>query len=420
MMKKIRAYFTVFFLVAFEFLFIVYLIEKFSEKIAVFINFLESSPYLAIAFTVFIFAGSIFLLRKLYQKMKLQNIRNQPSYVFFMHRSLLFLFPLLACGYHNPERNTETFVIFAILTVVYVFFSFVFKLVFITKAEHGSLFSKNNYRFASGAQGIAGDALGFYKSAQSFAEAMLESSIEKKNDYLAVKALYGGLGIEKSSFARMIVESVQKKIGPEQFLYTYISLTETNEAQDFSRLFSERWMETLAERYPIINIQKYSPVLKEIFHETKSNIVSAFVSLLSKYSFTHRKTRAQVWDEYLSQVGEPGAKNPRYVSEKVASMFAFIPEIHEKLWLIVIDEIERGQIDEIHRVVEAIERFKNEGRTGLPVRIVFLLCISHDDLKELLAHYKETDPRAFQLYKFFFEDPKNLTEVFLGSACGKA
>ncbi len=80
----------------------------------------------------------------------------------------------------------------------------------------------------------------------------------------------------------------------------------------------------------------------------------------------------------------------------------------------MIDEIERAQFEEIYRLVEIIERFRNEGRSGLPIRLVFLLCLSESDLEKYLDTFSTSDTKAYSLRTFFYQDPKSIAyKVFL-------
>ncbi len=91
-------------------------------------------------------------------------------------------------------------------------------------------------KFAAGSVGIADDKLNFKKTAEHTAK-----GISGLKNYINVARIYGILGSGKSSYIRMVIEYLDNN----STLYTYISLTETNEAKDFSSLFAERWLETL-------------------------------------------------------------------------------------------------------------------------------------------------------------------------------
>lgn len=192
------------------------------------------------------------------------------------------------------------------------------------------------------------DNLNFGKSAHEAA-----SAIKDSEKYVSVVALNGGYGEGKSSYARMIIEGV----GAEKSLYSYISLTETNATNDFSKLFAERWFETLNERYPTINIAPHVASLESILRESTNHsaLVSAISQILVKLNFGLNKTVAKCWDSNALKKEEG---KEVFVPNSTAAMFNHIPEIKEDVWIINIDEIEHAQLDEIYRVIEVIERFQ--------------------------------------------------------------
>ena len=109
------------------------------------------------------------------------------------------------------------------------------------------------------------DELDFEKSAKSFAK-----SIEDQEKHISVVSLNGGLGEGKSSYLRMAIEQLHDG-DVNKYLYTYISLTEANEEDAFSKLFADRWFGTLNERYPMLRIAKSRKLLKSIAGELKQN-----------------------------------------------------------------------------------------------------------------------------------------------------
>jgi hypothetical protein len=254
-------------------------------------------------------------------------------------------------------------------------------------------------RFAAGSVGKDNDGLGFKSSA-----ANVTGGLINLKDYINVVGLYGGFGFGKSSYARMILEGFDTN----KTLYTYISLTETNEAKDFSKLFAERWMETLTERYPKIDITSCLPFMDSILRESGNGLISELLKVISALNLGLAKTKALFFDHFYSK------EKPKFTTGPVAKLFGNITQVKESLWVIMVDEIERAQFDEIYRLVEIVERFKNEGRSGLPIRILFLFCISEPDLKEYLDNFSNTDARARLLKTFFYEDPKSIAyKIFL-------
>ncbi len=359
-----------------------------AEKLFIFLS--EHHIALIIASVLAALLGFV-IIYQFGRRLKHQKIRNQPSYVFFLYWGLTLL--LLVTIFHCPVLT----ICGSILALAGI--SLLAVIIYWAWPPR----SLNSYnRFAAGAVSRANDGLDFKESAVNVAKGLIANN----QNYLSVHALYGDMGSGKSSYTRMIVEALEDDgcLGKQELLYTYISLTETNAAKDFSQLFSERWADTLAERYPFIRIGYITPLLTTIFRETNANLLSAIFSFLTIHKKGLQQTIAKTWDPNLGSA-------PVYTSAAVGSMFAYIPEVREKIWLIVVDEIERAQFDEIYRLVEAIERFKNEGRTGLPIRIIFILCISRTDFSRLIDAFKATDTRAFLLKKFFFEDAKSVTNT---------
>lgn len=329
----------------------------------------------------------------LLDELRKQKIRNQPSWIYYGFLSIA-LSPLLASFlllYKFPIHTANyLFLNEIIFNCVFSFF-FTLLLFLIPK---GSL--SGGMRFAAGSVGIADDKLDFKDSVGNVAQSL--SEIKK---YVSVVALYGGLGFGKSSYARMIIESFDKN----DTLYSYISLTETNEAKDFSKLFAERWLATLKERYPKIDTSAVMPLMQSILREYGNGFLSSLFSLIPGLDKGLIKTKAKFFDEFY----KPN-KNAK-TSTEVARLFGNIPDVKESIWIITIDEVERAQFDEIYRFVEIIERFKNEGRTGLPIKIMFLLCISDPNFEQLLKELRATDPRAHLINTFFYQDPKSVTQT---------
>lgn len=320
-----------------------------------------------------------------------QNIHNQPSWVFYGYWGTINSF-ILSAIYLIIEHQSKWQICFLVSVPLIIIIS---KLIyeFFTKEKDLSF-----TQFASGSVGLKDDSLEFKQTAINSVAGLL-----KLKSYVNVVGLYGGLGFGKSSYARMILECFD----PKETLYTYISLTETNEAKDFSSLFSERWLETLSERYPKIDITSYLPFMDSILRESGNGVFSEILKAISSLNTELHKTKAVFFDEYY-----PSKNN--FTTSKVGKLFGNITEIKEPLWIILIDEIERAQLGEIYRVVEIIERFKNEGRSGLPTKLLFIFCISEPDLGSYLDSFSANDPRARLLKTFFYEDPKSIShKIFL-------
>ncbi len=336
----------------------------------------------------------IFFLRPGSQ-LKKQALHNQPSWVFYFYWGLvngLILWSVATLITHPTDSW-----LFGYCWIGLVFALAVILLKWLNDYSHKSL-DLTFRNFAAGAVGIKDDKLTFGLSAKNAA-----SGLKNLNNYVNVVGIYGGLGFGKSSYARMIIENFDSA----KTLYTYISLTETNEAKDFSKLFAERWLETLSERYPKLDVASYLPFMQSILRESGNGLLSDFLKILSFFNLGLIKTKAVVHDQFY------GDKNI-FTSKTIGKIFGNIPEIKESLWIIMVDEIERAQFDEIYRLVEIVERFKNEGRSGLPVKLIFIFCISEPEFKEYLQAFESRDTRVRPLQTFFYADPKSvLYRIFL-------
>ena len=337
-----------------------------------------------------IITGFLFFIFRPDEEFKKQEIHKQPSWVFYLYWGvILFSFLNLISSYFLYENKywwAWFFPAFAIISLYQINKQI--------KQKPDLAFQS----FAAGAVGLNNDDLSFDKAAANAAQ-----GLNQLNSYVNVVTLSGGPGFGKSSYARMILEKMSK----EETLYTYISLTETNEAKDFSKLFSERWHNTLSERYPKMNITYYLPFMNSILRESGNGFLKELLNLLSTINPSLTNTKVLYYDKFYE---------PYYpsLSSSITEIFEGIPEIKEDKWIIMIDEIERAQLDEIHRVIEVMERFKNEGRCGLPTKIIFILCISEPEFKEYIDKYEDKDTRAHSLKTFFYEDPKSIDhKIFL-------
>ena len=324
-----------------------------------------------------------------FAKSKLHNNETYLDFAICILSCLFLIFALAAWIEKTPQTNSSCIfaTIFLIISIIGIF------LKCRTKTLDAETLKR---RFAPEASND--DNLNFSKSAHEAA-----TTIKNSKKYVSVVALNGGYGEGKSFYARMIIE----KVGAEKSLYSYISLTETNATNDFSKLFAKRWFEALNERYPTINIAPHAASLEAILRESTNHsaLVSTISQILVKLNFGLSKTVAKCWD--LNALKKEEGKEI-FVPNSTAAMFNHIPEIREDVWIINIDEIERAQLEEIYRVIEVIERFKHEGRFGLPVKLVFLLCVSGSDLQKRLEHLKGFGNEKAQLIEdFFFNNPKS-------------
>lgn len=336
----------------------------------------------------------LFFIRPGFQ-LKKQALNNQPSWIFYSYWGLvngLILWSVVALITHPIKVWLSGYYLIGLVLALAIIL-----LKLINECLYKS--SKPTFRnFAAGAVGLKDDKLTFGVPAKNAA-----SGIRNLNNYVNVVGIYGGLGFGKSSYARMIIENFD----PTETLYTYISLTETNEARDFSKLFAERWLETLSERYPKLNVASYLPFMQSILRESGNGLLSDFLKIISFFNLGLIRTKAVVQDQFY------GDKNI-FTSKTIGKIFGNIPEIKESLWIIMMDEIERAQFDEIYRLVEIVERFKSEGRSGLPIKLIFVFCISEPEFKEYLEAFASTDTRVRPLQTFFYADPKSVVHrIFL-------
>lgn len=261
-----------------------------------------------------------------------------------------------------------------------------FASVYFSGAHHAN--EDEKFRFAPGA--ISKDELGY---AQAAAQEM--ATLAESDKAVVVAALNGGLGQGKSSYLRMMIESRNQK----DFLYTYISLTETNETKSFSKLFAQRWAETLSSRYPSMNHAVKQSVINTIFKEPGNGLMRLLKDLMQNARWPLRRTR-------LKYDGSNYQKE-KYANDTVAPLFSHIPSFYEDYWVIVIDEIERARFDEIYRTVETIERFRIEAQWGLPIKIVFMLCIDRERFTQRALDNPQNELAGLS-YAFFERDPKTI------------
>ncbi len=218
------------------------------------------------------------------------------------------------------------------------------------------------------------------------------------NNHVSIALIDAPVGEGKSSFARMLVESFDAK----KILYTYISLTEVNETAGFSKLFSERWLSALKERYPKLDGIDSLRSLNTILRESGEGVISSALDFLSKLNIGLLGTKARVKDNYVISRSE--------VSDEVAKIFGNITEINEDLWIVAIDELDRSPRSDVLHVLEIMERFKFEGRSGFPVHVVFFLIA---DRQRLYKNLNCSDQNSVsEVLKNFFTDTKSFDRVF--------
>jgi len=322
-----------------------------------------------------------------------QKIHNQPSWVYYFYWAFAWLFlPIIfVCIFKTNLIDIKTLHILNCFIFLGVYLMFLLLSIVAYNKFKPREFN-DNFRFSPHSVGLGQDDFQFEASAKNVAKGMLSL-----NDYVNVISLHGEAGGGKSSYARMIIESLDKK----KILYSYISLTETNEGKDFSKLFSERWHEALSTRYPKIHITEYYSLLRSIFRESKHSLFSELMDFLAKFNRGIIQTKSKVHDKYIGNIKE-------FVAPEVANLFGNVSLFVEDMWIIVVDELERSPITETYKVVEMIERFKMEGRNGLPIKMVFFLCLG--DEVEGLIKLDENKETRYLVDNFMFESPKSITQ----------
>jgi len=339
------------------------------------------------------------------EEFRKQKIRNQPSWIYYTYygvasapivseilSALHLFYPMKAIEIGGVNTWGIRISILLLMKIIYDMYKPDLKIVV-----------KNAEDFGYGTTGREGDRLEFKDSAKNIA-----FGIANANKNVSIYALNGGPGEGKSSFARMIIEHLEDEsiLGKDNLLYTYVSLTETNEEKDFSKLFSQRWAETLTERYPKINTFNSSRMLSSILRENGQGTLAQIIEHLDMADVPLQKTKIRKSEEESDK--------EKFVSKKVARLFGNIYEIKEKLWVIMIDEIERAIFKEIYRLIEIIERFKYEGEKEFPIKIVFILCVSRENLRIFTSNFEENDEQAFLIKNFIIEEPKHVDkQLFL-------
>lgn len=287
-------------------------------------------------------------------------------------------------GHFHIQKDFFPLILFIIFNViVYLFFYY-----FIEKMESKKMDKENDDNFAHGAVGLEGDKFNFSKSIPGVID-----GIKILNDDVSIVSVDGEYGSGKSSFVRMMIEEMRKD-DKNKILYTYLSLTETNETDDFSKLFIERWYETLKKDYPVINTARMSNSLKGILRESNNNFLSALSSIISGFSFCISRSLDR--------------RTGKELSKDLSMMFGCIEKFKEKTWLFVIDEIDRAKLTEIYRVIEVLERFKLKSSEGFPIKIIFILCFSERELSKYFEQFKGKNELAYLLDSFLITDKKSI------------
>lgn len=314
-----------------------------------FSTFLENiSPLISLA-AIFVF---VILLRN---GIRAQVIHRRPwSWV----RIFVYVYygTLLAVALIENSLTVRLIILSAAVFVALVILAFFLYY----RSKRQSLLA-DTFQYANGTIGQEGDVLGFSEAADNFRAGLLSLDLPVR-----VIGITGGMGEGKSTFWRFIAEGFEK----DRTLHTYLSLTETNSTTDFSKLFAERWSKTLKSRYPFILSTDYTEQsrLYKILRDTGNGFIRLIANMLVGINAGLFRTRSQIVD------ASSETQNLSYVDNDVAKVFSNVPEVYEKQWYIVADELERAPITEVYRLIEIIERFKQLGKSGFPVQVVFVLC----------------------------------------------
>lgn len=248
-------------------------------------------------------------------------------------------------------------------------------------------------RFSPTAVGLQDDKYEFAGAAE-----VLATQIQNFDQAISVVKIRGAVGAGKSSFLKIMLS----KMCIQETLYTYLSLTETNESDDFGKLFTQRWYETLSDRYLFFSkklISVGAAGLRDIFRNADKGLFSTLLNFVEVINFPILKT--------INKVGSVDF----YTPNDTAELFNYIPKIQENVWVIVIDEIERSSYKEILRLIEVIERFKYAAQRGLPIKLVFILPVDDVSLaKRIKNDYEKHD--ADIISNFLFDDTKSVTHNF--------
>ncbi len=327
----------------------------------------------------------IVLVIKFYIKKFICNIQ----YSIITYTTMAFFFTL-SLSIQNPQNCA---IIYAIKNISINFlYIIIFLLIFLVKLILLRFNIFMNYKFSNfpyDSKSKEDDNLGFSKSAES-----IKSKIDNIKQAVSVVSIDGGYGEGKSSLARMIVES----FNPANTLYTFLSLTETNKESDFSKLFSERWANTIKERYPVMDIFGTLNIMINVMHEVNNDFLTKISKCLKLLNIPIVNT--------INKVNENSLDYKVISNTKVSQLFLNVNYIKENQWIILIDEIERGTEQEIFRVIEIVERFKNLSKNGFPVKVIFLLCVSFEEIEKKYSELKNNSIICSQVYDFLLE-PSN-------------
>ncbi len=328
--------------------------------------------------------------------LRVQKIYERPSFVYFLRVAIILglmssiLFKLLH-GVLLPGSYYPAYALYFLDAVCVAVISFTlhfFYKLYLKPAGFPELVH------AYGAVGKSEDLYGLASIGER-----LSHIIENLGRNVSVLCVTAPMGAGKSSLIRMALESLDNST----FLYTYVSLTESNAENDFSKLFMSRWLDTLSGRYPVMKLAHAAFGLEEVLRESNGDWLHTTVRFLFSRNKAFFRSKTRTFGEFYSG-------DNKYVDTEVNKIFGGVDAFKEGLWIVVIDEIERAKPGEIYRVIEIIERFKNIGNSGMPVKVVFILPISWQELSERAK--AECCDMLDVAHGFFSNGSKSVTDFF--------
>lgn len=268
---------------------------------------------------------------------------------------------LLLAAYLLILPDTQIFPTLFFATGSFSFPCTIFLIVFLIFGQEHAYEKPNKKKWLFAPGSSVTDQFGRSEAAKKFAEKIITGKTIETIP-VSVIGLFGQLGEGKSTFVKLALNS--GAIDPDETLYTYISLTETNHADDFSSLFAKKWKSTLNERYVIADPVPVTTRLAELVGATSDSLSS----VIRNFALLFDPMNNDLWFHVVQPV--------------------------EKRWIIVVDEIERAPLNEVLRVIETIERVRLAAESNeLKIPVVFILCVSPALIQE------RTEPKSDELIK---------------------
>lgn len=268
----------------------------------------------------------------------------------------------------------------------------VYACLFLVHYRSTDKYLQRTFRYGAGTIGKKYDLLNYIAASENFRNGLLKLELP-----VQVVAVTGSMGEGKSTFWRMTAEGFDKR----ETLHTYISLTETNSKSDFSKLFSERWFLTLRERYAHLMPNSFTEESKlyAVLREDSNVFVRSLSAVILAFNKSILQTKNRVFDT-LSESQYQDVTN--YEASKA---FNNLHAIAEKRWFVVVDELERAPIDEVYRLIEVVERFKQLAKEGIPIQVIFVLCFDSTHFNSMqLASAESEHSEKLSIVKQFLVD----------------